>query len=57
MGVTVHRFKPSSKYHAKYMVADGKAAIVATQNLTRKCFNRTRDFLLVTQDAAHRSYP
>jgi phosphatidylserine/phosphatidylglycerophosphate/cardiolipin synthase-like enzyme len=52
MGVTVHRFKPSSKYHAKYMVADGKSAIVATQNLTRKCFNRTRDFLLVTHDAA-----
>jgi phosphatidylserine/phosphatidylglycerophosphate/cardiolipin synthase-like enzyme len=51
MGVIVHRFKPSSKYHAKYIVADDKAAIIATQNLTRKCFKRTRDFLLVTQDA------
>jgi cardiolipin synthase A/B len=52
MGVTVHRFRSSGKYHAKYMVADGRAAIVATQNLTRKCFTRTRDFLLVTQDPA-----
>lgn len=50
MGVTVHRFKASSKYHAKYMVADGNAALISTQNLTRKCFTRTRDFLLVTQD-------
>ena len=24
MGVTVHRFKPRTKYHAKYMVADRK---------------------------------
>jgi phosphatidylserine/phosphatidylglycerophosphate/cardiolipin synthase-like enzyme len=52
MGVTVHRFKASAKYHAKYMVADGVTALIATQNLTRKCFNRTRDFLLVTQDPA-----
>jgi cardiolipin synthase A/B len=52
MGVTVHRFKSSGKYHAKYMVADGKSAIIATQNLTRKCFTRTRDFLLVTNDTA-----
>ena len=51
MGVTVHRFKASSKYHAKHMVADGNAALIATQNLTRKCFTRTRDFLLVTHDA------
>jgi phosphatidylserine/phosphatidylglycerophosphate/cardiolipin synthase-like enzyme len=52
MGVTVHRFKSSGKYHAKYMVADGRAAIITTQNLTRKCFTRTRDFLLVTHDPA-----
>jgi phosphatidylserine/phosphatidylglycerophosphate/cardiolipin synthase-like enzyme len=52
MGVTVHRFKSSSKYHAKYMVADGRSALIATQNLTRKCFRRTRDFVLVTRDAA-----
>ena len=51
MGVTVHRFKASNKYHAKFMVADRNAALIATQNLTRKCFTRTLDFLLVTQDA------
>jgi cardiolipin synthase A/B len=51
MGVTVHRFKPSNKYHAKFMVADDRVALIATQNLTRRCFRRTRDFLLVTHNS------
>ena len=56
MGVVVHRFagfaeSPSGmKYHAKYAVADDRAAMIGTFNLTRKCFRRTRDFLLVTRD-------
>jgi phosphatidylserine/phosphatidylglycerophosphate/cardiolipin synthase-like enzyme len=53
MGAAVYRFQRAGmKYHAKYMVADEERALVGTLNLTRKCFRRTRDFLLVTQDAA-----
>lgn len=54
MGVVVHRFAGSAsgmKYHAKYAVADDRAALAGTFNLTRKCFRKTRDFLLVTRDA------
>ena len=43
---------PSVKYHAKYLVADAGPAIVATANLTRKCFTRTFDAVVVTHDAA-----
>lgn len=51
MGATVHRFnRTGTKYHAKYMVADNETALIGTLNLTRKCFRRTRDFLLVTRD-------
>jgi phosphatidylserine/phosphatidylglycerophosphate/cardiolipin synthase-like enzyme len=32
------------------MIADHSRALVATHNLTRKCFRRTRDFLLLTSD-------
>jgi len=38
------------KYHAKYLVADEKTAIVTTLNPTRKCFSRTWDAVLITQD-------
>jgi phosphatidylserine/phosphatidylglycerophosphate/cardiolipin synthase-like enzyme len=52
MGVSVHRFpKGIPKYHAKYMVADERSALIGTLNLTRKCFRRTRDFLLETSDS------
>jgi phosphatidylserine/phosphatidylglycerophosphate/cardiolipin synthase-like enzyme len=51
MGVSVHQFpKGIPKYHAKYMVADGCAALIGTLNFTRKCFRSTRDFLLETAD-------
>ena len=50
MGANVHRYGvPGVKYHAKYLVAD-KKAIVASLNLTAKCFESTADFLLMTDD-------
>jgi phosphatidylserine/phosphatidylglycerophosphate/cardiolipin synthase-like enzyme len=51
MGARVHRYDlPNVKYHAKYMVVDGQTALVASLNLTRKCFEKTSDFVLITQD-------
>jgi cardiolipin synthase len=51
IGAVVHRYgDPVVKYHAKYMVADGRIALVATLNPTRKCFTRTWDFILTTED-------
>ncbi|MDX2152956.1 MAG: phospholipase D-like domain-containing protein [Bryobacteraceae bacterium] len=51
MGARVHRYGvPEVKYHAKYVIADGERAIVASLNLTRKCFEETADFLLLTSD-------
>lgn len=51
IGVTVHRYRdPVVKYHAKYVVADGERALIATLNPTRKCFSRTWDFALTTND-------
>jgi cardiolipin synthase len=53
MGATVHRFAdPVVKYHAKYLVADNKVALVATLNPTRKCFSRTLDMVLTTRERA-----
>jgi cardiolipin synthase len=53
MGATVHHYAdPVVKYHAKYLVADGTTALVATLNPTRKCFSRTWDFVLTTDDRA-----
>lgn len=53
MGATVHRFAdPVIKYHAKYVLADDGPALLASLNLTRKCFDKTVDFMLVTHDAA-----
>ena len=43
---------PVVKYHAKYLVADESTAIVTTLNPTRKCFSRTWDAVLITQDAS-----
>jgi phosphatidylserine/phosphatidylglycerophosphate/cardiolipin synthase-like enzyme len=51
MGAVVTRYAdPVVKYHAKYLVADDKTAIITTMNPTRKCFTRTWDALLVTPD-------
>lgn len=53
MGAVVHRYAgPVMKYHAKYLVADGRIALVTTLNPTRKCFMSTWDFVLVTEERA-----
>jgi cardiolipin synthase len=53
IGAVVHRYgDPVVKYHAKYMVADGRVALVATLNPTKKCFSRTWDFVLTSEDRA-----
>jgi cardiolipin synthase len=50
-GATVYAYTdPVVKYHAKYLVADEGPALVATLNLTKKCFNRTCDAIVVTHD-------
>src|SRR4029453_10176545 len=51
MGAVVTRYAdPVVKYHAKYLVADDKIAIITTLNPTRKCFTRTWDAVLITPD-------
>ena len=53
MGAVVTRYAdPVVKYHAKYLVADDKIAIITTLNPTRKCFTRTWDAVLITPDPA-----
>jgi cardiolipin synthase len=50
MGAQVRRYgDPVIKYHAKYVVADDQLALVSSGNLTRKCFDLTCDFVLVTR--------
>lgn len=49
MGAEVRRYAdPVIKYHAKYIVADEQLALIASGNLTRKCFDKTCDFVLIT---------
>ncbi|HZO53721.1 MAG TPA: phospholipase D-like domain-containing protein [Bryobacteraceae bacterium] len=51
MGVRVRRYsRPGIKYHAKYIVADHTVALIASLNLTRKCFRDTCDFVFTTRD-------
>jgi phosphatidylserine/phosphatidylglycerophosphate/cardiolipin synthase-like enzyme len=51
MGAVVWAYTdPVVKYHAKYLVADDGPAVVASLNLTRKCFERTCDALVLTYD-------
>jgi cardiolipin synthase len=53
MGAVVTRYgDPVVKYHAKYLVADESTAVVTTLNPTRKCFSRTWDAVLITEDAS-----
>jgi cardiolipin synthase len=50
-GASVHVYSdPVVKYHAKYLIADDGPAVIASLNLTRKCFERTLDALVVTHD-------
>jgi len=49
----VHAYSdPVVKYHAKYLIADDGPAIVASFNFTRKCFEKTCDALVLTDDPA-----
>ena len=51
MGANVMRHGPrATKHHAKYIVADSGPLLVASFNLTRKCFHKTCDFAVVTTD-------
>ena len=51
MGAVVTRYAdPVVKYHAKYLVADQGTAMITTLNPTRKCFTRTWDAVLITED-------
>jgi phosphatidylserine/phosphatidylglycerophosphate/cardiolipin synthase-like enzyme len=50
--IEVRRPAATEKYHAKYLVADGRVAFVTSLNYTAKCFTRTCDFMLVTRDPA-----
>ena len=43
---------PVVKYHAKYLIADDGPAVVASLNLTKKCFSKTCDAMVVTYDPA-----
>lgn len=53
MGAEVHRYAGArTKYHAKYVVADDGPALIASLNLTRKCFDKTCDFVVVKPDPA-----
>lgn len=49
--VTPHGAR-ATKHHAKYVVADEGPLLVASFNLTRKCFEHTCDFALETRDPA-----
>lgn len=50
-GATVYAYNdPVVKYHAKYAVADDGPALVASLNLTRKCFAKTCDAVVLTYD-------
>jgi phosphatidylserine/phosphatidylglycerophosphate/cardiolipin synthase-like enzyme len=53
MGAEVQTYAGAhTKYHAKYIVADDGPALIASLNFTRKCFEKTCDFLLHTGDPA-----
>jgi cardiolipin synthase A/B len=42
---------PDTKYHAKYIVADDGPAVVTSLNFTRKCFEDTCDFMVLSEDS------
>lgn len=51
MGAEVRSYAdPIVKYHAKYLVADNRVALVTSLNFTQKCFEQTCDFVLVSRD-------
>ena len=51
-GAEVRRYTDAVvRYHAKYLVADAATAVIASFNFTRKCFQTTCDFAVVTHDS------
>jgi cardiolipin synthase A/B len=51
-GADVRRYQDSVvRYHAKYIVADDGPAFIASLNFTRKCFQATCDFVVVSNDS------
>lgn len=53
LGADVRRYSdPVVRYHAKYIVVDDGPAVIASLNFTRKCFEATCDFLMVSTDGA-----
>ena len=53
IGVRVTRHGArATKHHAKYIVVDQGPLVVASFNLTRKCFSHTCDFAVLTWDPA-----
>jgi phosphatidylserine/phosphatidylglycerophosphate/cardiolipin synthase-like enzyme len=52
-GAVLHRYgDPVVKYHAKYIAADERLALVGSANWTHKCLDETCDFVLTTADGA-----
>lgn len=49
-GFRVREYIRGVKYHAKFLVADDRTAVVTSMNFTPKCFERTSDFVVVTRD-------
>jgi phosphatidylserine/phosphatidylglycerophosphate/cardiolipin synthase-like enzyme len=51
-GADVRRYADQVvRYHAKYIVADEGPAFIASLNFTRKCFQATCDFAVVSHDS------
>ena len=51
LGAHVMPYKSAvMKYHAKYIVADDGPALVTSLNFTRKCFETTCDFMVLSDD-------
>jgi phosphatidylserine/phosphatidylglycerophosphate/cardiolipin synthase-like enzyme len=51
LGATVSRYpSPDVKYHAKYVVVDDTRTLIGSLNFTRKCFKRTSDFLVLSDE-------
>ena len=51
-GADIRRYADAVvRYHAKYIVADDGTAFIASLNFTRKCFQATCDFVVVSNDS------
>jgi len=52
VGADVRRYADAVvRYHAKFIVADDRTALIASLNFTRKCFQATCDFVVVSNDS------